>query len=73
MRTVVKERTVIKTGLEAGDVAINKMAEKGSHRGGDGEPGPDDEKSPAMMVEGVPCRDEGFRVRKGLRAGKTGA
>ena len=37
----MKERTVIKTGLEAGDAAINKTAEKGSHSGGDGEPGPE--------------------------------
>ena len=39
--TRVKEGTVLNTGLEAGGAAINKMAEKGSHRGGDGEPSPE--------------------------------
>ena len=39
--TIVKEGTVINIGLEAGGAAINKMAEKGSHRGGDGEPSPE--------------------------------
>lgn len=30
-----------KDWIGGGDAAINKTAEKGSHRGGDGEPGPE--------------------------------
>lgn len=62
-----------KDWIGGGDAAINTTAEKGSHRGGDGEPGPEGWEESSHDAGGVPCRYEGFRVRKGLRAGKAGA